>query len=612
MFSRWLRPVILAPLILLLGTIAWLQLAPKQNTLPERPSATEAQAPISIGWRQGTTQQYAIESNSSMQMNTDGTGESQHMSVQIEATLDVHTLQTSNQAALVGMQLSTIDLRINNQTDAQANAALMLPFRVRYVSGAYPGEFEFPAKVSVRDRSILENLIRMFQITDSTGANWTATEANGSGTYEANYQRSSSGRIEKTKRQFKAPANQPLFDAAEIDSTETIQLSAGIDWIDSMRVDEKLVTNGQGGPAITILNEASIKRLRALSDPLTADRWRFAAVAADSDKTVKQKAKLELSKEAAHLRILSSVTKLDHTEQGRTTWIHELRDLLRVDDSLPAALLDVLRTQELSDRTRADLYLALELAGTGSAQKALITVMSEQTWAITDALRAIVALGGVEQPKEESITALWQSVYSAADGGDRQRLGSTATFALGNLGRALKDSENERYLALRSDLLNAAMSESNETQRANYVYALGNTGDSSLSEQVAGFLDEDASKIRRAAAQSLEVLGADSVADSLVNQFHQESNSEVRGAIAAALTNWSKPTAQANSLIANAFNNEKRANSRYKMARFLSANLQNFPDNKQLLQEILRHESSKRIRQHVANALAVDATTHSN
>jgi hypothetical protein len=40
------------------------------------------------------------------------------------------------------------------------------------------------------------------------------------------------------------------------------------------------------------------------------------------------------------------------------------------------------------------------------------------------------------------------------------------------------------------------------------------------------------------------------------------------------------------------------------MARFLSANLARFPENRSVLQELLRTEQSKQIRQSVAEALA--------
>jgi len=58
---------------------------------------------------------------------------------------------------------------------------------------------------------------------------------------------------------------------------------------------------------------------------------------------------------------------------------------------------------------------------------------------------------------------------------------------------------------------------------------------------------------------------------------------------------------------------EPDENTRYNLARLLSENLTKFPDNRPVLQALLRTEQSKRIRQSVANALAESdksGTTH--
>jgi len=49
---------------------------------------------------------------------------------------------------------------------------------------------------------------------------------------------------------------------------------------------------------------------------------------------------------------------------------------------------------------------------------------------------------------------------------------------------------------------------------------------------------------------------------------------------------------------------EPDENIRYNMARFLGVNLDKLPENRPVLQDLLRAEQSKRIRQSVANMLA--------
>jgi hypothetical protein len=90
-----------------------------------------------------------------------------------------------------------------------------------------------------------------------------------------------------------------------------------------------------------------------------------------------------------------------------------------------------------------------------------------------------------------------------------------------------------------------------------------------------------------------------------MSRFNQEKSSRVRGAIAESLVAWTKPSASAMATFGVAVRSEPDENARYNMARFLSANLKKFPENRAVLQDLLLSERSKRIRQDVADSLAV-------
>jgi hypothetical protein len=49
---------------------------------------------------------------------------------------------------------------------------------------------------------------------------------------------------------------------------------------------------------------------------------------------------------------------------------------------------------------------------------------------------------------------------------------------------------------------------------------------------------------------------------------------------------------------------EPDEDARYNMARFLASNLTMFPENRHVLEDLMRTEQSKRIRQQVAEQLA--------
>lgn len=575
----------------------------KDTPVPTEPVVSADQAALSIQWQPGVSQYYRVLSDSTMQMQ--GASGAMTMRVHLQGLLDTLTLETDADQALVGMQLSSIRLEINGTTDAETNRALEAPFRVRFAGNGMPLAFEFPAEVSQQNRSILEGLVRTFQVSLDRGDSWVTQESNTSGTYEAAYRRNDPGHFEKTKRRFTSTAA-GMVNWSDVSSTETFSIEAGRNWIAMMEVTEDMSSEGQDGPVMKVRNHATLTLLTGAQANLPAEKWDFteAAPAAD-DRATARATGPDMTAEQARRQIRMTIQQLDATEQGRLAHIHRLRDLLRVDDSLPELILDGLMTEELSDRTRADLYLALELAGTASAQSALATVINDSSWSLMDGMRAIVAMGGVKEPTVESILALWAAAQNYA-GGERQRMASSAAFALGIIGNTMHNAEDPAYSSLRSDLLSHALGSDNVVTRSDFITALGNTQDPSLASDVIVLLDDTEPAVRRAVALSLGSLGTDQVADRLISHMRREDNGYVRGAIAESLQSWTQPTDSAMALFRQAVRTEADEGTRYNMALLLGNNLAQFPENEPVLRDIMRHEPSKRIRQKVAEALAAN------
>lgn len=565
------------------------------------PAAPAEQAVFSIQWHPGVSQRYRVLSESSMQMQ--GTSGALSIRVDLQGLLDILTLESDTDQALVGMRLSSIRLEINGTMDAETNRALAVPFRARFAVSGMPLAFEFPAEVSQQNRSILEGMVRTFQVSLDRGDSWVTQESNSSGTYEAAYRRSGPDHFEKSKRRFTATAP-GMVNWSNVSSTEIFSIEAGRDWIAMMEVEEDMSSEDQGGPVMKVRNHATLTLLAGAQENLAAEQWDFeeADPAIDDRATMKDTVP-DMTAEQARRQIRSTIPELDATEQGRLTHIHRLRDLLRVDASLPELILDALKTQELSDRTRADLYLALELAGTESAQSALARVINDSSWSLTDGMRAIVAMGGVKQPTIESISALWGAAQNYA-GGERQRMASSAAFALGSIGNTMRNAEDPAYTSLRSDLLSHALGSDDAVTRSDFITALGNTQDPTLANDVVVLLDDTEPAVRRAVALSLGSLGTDQVADRLISHMRKEDNGYVRGAIAESLQSWTQPTESAMAMFRQAVRTEADESTRYNMALLLGNNLAKFPENEPVLREIMRSEPSKRIRQKVAEALA--------
>ncbi len=172
------------------------------------------------------------------------------------------------------------------------------------------------------------------------------------------------------------------------------------------------------------------------------------------------------------------------------------------------------------------------------------------------------------------------------------------------MGARLATAGDERYAALRAELLDGAIAGHDARQRVDFVHALGNTGDASLSPQIVPMLGDAAPAVRAAAAHSLGALGTDPVAEALLARLRQEPVDVVRGAIATALTTWSAPTPTAMTALRATLPGEREESTRLAMVQILGRNLATYPENRAALQSLLRTESSERIRRELAQMLA--------
>lgn len=597
--KHWRLSVSVAAVFGLLAAIGMFEYSDREPTPPLLP----VQAPFDLPWRVGTTQHYSVQTDSSLGMSVNGSGAGQSRSVQLHAALQMRTLDVGPAEVLVGMQLSAVDLQAGGASDEKINRRLSAPFRVRFAPAGLPNGFEFPATLNAGDREVIENLLRFFQVTIDKGQTWVVQEENASGVYEAAYARGSATDVTKTKRRYVSTLSDAVMDVA---SNESIRIDAKRDWLASMTVDETVTSQYQGA-SIKVTNRATLELLPAISAPVATDAaiWDFIAAARPAPAPVTRAAMSGLTKEAAHKQLMMSVGDLDTARKGRLAIIHRLRDLLRAEESMPALLLEEMRARILDDRTRADLYLVFELAGTASAQAALSSVITDERSVQTDRMRAIVALSGITDPTEGAIDVLWSTARLGPASREHGLVAGTAVLALGSLGKSLLAEQDEKYPALRSALLSGTNSYLDPVEREQYVLAVGNTHDKSLAAEIVPLLNDPDPMVRAATAKSLGRLGSNGVANNLMMQFSQEKSNDVRAAMMEALVSWDLPTTQAMATLRQATPSESDPDTRFHMVKLLTKNLATFPENRIVLQDLLRTDQSNRIRQEIAEVFAV-------
>ena len=587
-------------IMVVLGAVAGWQLQGKthQNLVEENTTQTHSEGWV---WQTGLPQRYQLTINSSMSFRTTAAQLNQDMQVKLQAALDTLALNANGTEALVGMRLSDLALTISGQSDPEMNAMLQKPFRVHFVAGGVPQTFEFSEGLTAQEQSLLKNIITTFTVSmPETKAEWSSYEQQASGSYQAHYQQLSSHAFKKSKHYFVASSSSPMLAKAIIESEENFAISAGQNWLSSMQVEESLMTQATSDPVIAISNYASLSVAKGTTANLSSHLWNFTAAAPVPLPNQQTTALTQMTPAQMRQKLLTHLQQLDVALQGRSQQIHHIKDLLQVDASMPTVLLEQLQTQNLDDRTRADLYLALELAGTVESQAALTSVIANPQWSSRDALRATVALAGISNPSPQTLEILWQTTIS-----DNNQLAATAAYTLGSMGSRMNEDNHPDYLTLRNELLSNANSSHNAQQRASYIYALGNTRDPEVVVDMANFLDDQQPAVRQAAAKSLGLMPSQEAADMLISRFNNEASSAVRGAMAESLTTLpledaSQPMAAMNQMMFRE-NDEK---TRLSMVAFMAKNLDRYPQYKTNLQALARQEPSKRIRQTINEALA--------
>ncbi|MEM6583503.1 MAG: HEAT repeat domain-containing protein [Pseudomonadota bacterium] len=596
---EWRRAAVAALVIVVLGAVTWVWRGDYRPSLsPTSPISEDA---LELTWREGHRQQYQVEVESDFEMSMAGTG-GQAMTLSIAAILDQETLSVEPETITSGMRFSQFQLSISGASDPAVNRALQLPFRVIFSPQGQPLNFEFPAEMAAEHRDVLQNLIGMFQAVLNNGDRWETLETNASGKYAASYSRTSAQTLVKQKLRY---LSDPQFAApSNVESRESIDVDPQNDWITSMVLQEVLVTDQAGAPPTRVENTARIALLEAAT-PGDTEQWAFTATPAQTEPEDLDAELLALSLEQATGRLEATISQLNDAQEGRNTLIYQVRDLLLSNDELPSMLLDIMRLEDLTTHTRADLYLAFELAGTPAAQSTLNIIALDPAWPPEDAIRAIVALAGVANPTADTLNSLWNLARSNLADTQRRDLPGTAALAIGSLGDELRESEPGSYSALRNDLLASAQSASLPSERTVFLYALGNTKDPdpSLQQDLLPFLEDPSSQVRGAAAKTLSTLGANEVGPQLMNRVQQEPSGPAKASMVEALASLEKPPEDALAWTRSSLSKEQDERTRYNMVVLLGQNLEGYPENRLALQQLLETDASKRVRQKAADYL---------
>lgn len=187
----------------------------------------------------------------------------------------------------------------------------------------------------------------------------------------------------------------------------------------------------------------------------------------------------------------------------------------------------------LSDKMRSQLIAGLQASGTPESQQVLVAVTTDANLEEEDRLRAIIALGKVEEPTASSVTAL-QSLTNDS----LQDVSNTAYLNLGLMGRNLEPEKKQEVLQFISSRLG-----SDDNQEWILLNSIYNAGDNVANDTIKNYFDADDTRLRSVAAKIL--LNDENYAQETLNHItsNDENSYEVVSVVRENLKNeYLKPT----------------------------------------------------------------------
>ena len=229
-------------------------------------------------------------------------------------------------------------------------------------------------------------------------------------------------------------------------------------------------------------------------------------------------------------------------------------------------------------------------------------IMDDPYYRPWNRIRAIVALGGVDNATDEAIASL-VNISQNRDAVDTADMANAALMALGSIGKTMAESDPQRAGMIRDDLIATLEGARDFSETGMVLKAMENMADPALGEVISPHLQDDAPFVRSAAARALGRLKGEENLELLTEQLEVEQNRVVRAAIIAGMEDNGGATLQSLQTVNAMVLTETEAGARFRMTKYIGDNLADFPEGKKTLQILALKDPSSRVRTHARKVL---------
>ncbi len=473
---------------------------------------------------EGTSRAYRLHSSSLIEIYTQGG--SQQQRVTFDAVLNFRVVAKDSTTAATLIQLS--DIRFHTGMDSLDKALAKLyasPFIVDFATNGSIVSRDF--KGSFDDFKGLSQMLDMLQCRLENATEYSIEENVTDGTLSARYERDlkhPSTVVKHGIRFHMSPSagyTKKLLHSNITFQTDQVWLSA----VEAGEVSEIYIGS--------VKNATSHVSLSVTRDDTLIDRslavWKFDGDIDALRRRYREKSttsyfknmEKKLKKERFEKNGTTIASLLENSDPNDPASLDKLVDFLKLYPQKVTALYDAIR--QSNDKKAAALINVLELTGTPEAQHILTRIAASEDFGHMNQIRAVIALGGIEAPTNESVAFLWDTA-AQRENASQKDLSNTSLLSLGILGpKSVQQSQIEQKL--KDEFIQA--SDDNEKKRI-LLLSMQNANAENFEPQIFEALDNDSPNIRDAAIKALHGVDNAKVRERLLKLFTTTEDVKVR------------------------------------------------------------------------------------
>ncbi len=584
--------------------------------------------PPKIAWQAEAEQSYRLSIDSEVMLELPGSLGRQRIAQRVSGILNLRVFDIEADGVRAGFQLRPAMYELGGVRSPQIESGLSAPFIAVFGPLGHIREFEFPAQLGEAERTILSEMLRTFQVIlpehDRAASGrreraWTVSEAHATGRYLAVYQILDDGRIQKQKSRYsevdpafgearaarratlsQAQRRLKRLTAEPVRSVAMLRPADGVSWLRSANVEERVIV--RSGRDV-IADSTMRAELELRDEPPGADlalmkrvSWSEMVARASIDPTPH----LSDEEKAARLRerrerLAGLVDELNGDQARSAAVLHGIVQMLVAAPELAFDVGRALEAPELTAAAEPRLIHALARAGTVESQEVLQTITEDGSQPSFNRLRAIVALGGVDDATEATFDTLVH-MHQASSGGGTGQLANSALLAIGGIGASMQEHNSQDAGKVSDYLAQNLLASSSDRELEVALKAIGNSRDVGFRDTILSYLQHESPVVRASAAETLGKLRVDGVLGALTQHLAVESDPGVRTSIAAGIYESGQASVESLALVSTQVANESESRARYHMARYLGENLEVYPEGRETLGRLALADGSKRIR----------------